>query len=82
MSDHGPIEQKHRAMMNGLADGLDDILNSDPTAPRVGFALLVFPLNQPGRMNYVSNGHRSDMIVALKEFLARNEGQYFEGGKA
>lgn len=41
-----------------------------------GFALLTFPLNNPeGRMNYISNAKREDMLIALKEFIANCEGR-------
>jgi hypothetical protein len=29
-------------------------------------------------MNYVANVDREDMLVAMKEFIARNEGRYEE----
>ena len=50
----------------------------------VGFALLVFPLNEPlgGRVNYISNADRASMVVALKELLARWEGQPEVRGRA
>jgi hypothetical protein len=36
----------------------------------------VFPLNTgEGRMNYISNANREDMVVALKEFIAASEGR-------
>ncbi|MDF1547142.1 MAG: hypothetical protein P1P88_04935 [Bacteroidales bacterium] len=41
--------------------------------PGLGFALFVFPLNEPGMANYVSNGQREDMIKMLRETLARFE---------
>lgn len=41
-----------------------------------GFALLVFPFGDKpkGRMNYISNAQRADMLIAMKEFIARSEG--------
>lgn len=70
MSDPGPIEEQHRATMNKLARALDELFK-----PK-GFALLVFDLgSHDGRMNYISNARRSDMLTALKEFVAANEGR-------
>jgi hypothetical protein len=40
-----------------------------------GFTLLVFDFNalNGGRMNYISNAQRPDMIAAMKEFIAADE---------
>jgi hypothetical protein len=47
-----------------------------------GFALFVFTMDVNdyghGNLNYISNANREDMIVALKEFIARQEGRYQE----
>lgn len=37
------------------------------------FTILVFPLNEPGVSNYISNANRSDMIKALREVADRLE---------
>ncbi len=63
--------------MNALAVELDEIFNGKRPAKRqTGFVLLVFPFGdaQAGRMNYLSNGKREDVKVALKELLAQWEG--------
>ncbi len=69
--------------MQALAGGIDAALNGKKRR-RWGFALLVFPLfdipdNQRGG-NYVSNSKREDMIAAMKEWIARQEGHYHETG--
>lgn len=79
---HTPIQEETRAVMNALAQAIDEALNG-PTvlhAKKWGFALLVFPFGEPGRdrMNYISNGHREDVLVAIKELAARWEGRYVE----
>lgn len=79
MSDHGPVQEKYRAMLNALAHGIDDVLN--PTKPNtVGFALLIFEFGKTegGRVNYISNATREDMIAAMKEWIARAEGRVIE----
>ena len=76
MSDtHGPITDRNRDVMNALAKGLDELLN------RQGFVLLVFDEDTSGgRVNYISNRQRPDMLTAMKELIARFEGRYAESG--
>lgn len=84
MSDHGPISPEYTAMMNSLAMALDASFNGDAKAAdrKNGFVLLVFPFgdhaNGQDRINYISNAVRADMIVAMKEFIARCEGRHHE----
>jgi len=66
---HSDIEEKHRTQMNALAALLQDEF------PEYGFALLVFDFNSPGRMNYISNAQRADMVNALKELITKFESQ-------
>ena len=78
-----PIQEQHREIMNGLAAGIDDVLNG-ANCPRdqrrIGFILLVaeFGKMEGGRVNYISNGRREDMLTMLREYLARVEGRYAE----
>lgn len=70
-------ENQTMAMMQSIARSLDEVLNG-PLMPKVhGFALLVFPFDQldGGMVNYISNGDRKDVITALKQIIARLEGQ-------
>ena len=78
------IEQKYRQQMQELARQLDMYFNGEDTPKTVGFALFVFPFGAPenARTNYISNAVRSDMIVAMKEVLARFEGQAEVKGNA
>ena len=64
--------------MQVAAQTLDDFFNGPQRPRRVGFALFVFPLDMPegARTNYVANCNRNDMIVAMKEVLARFEGRH------
>jgi hypothetical protein len=82
----GPIEPRVRLLMNAIAAAFDEMLNADKAAPNArgvkderewGFVLLVFPFNgSDGRCNYISNGaDRKDIIVLMKEMIARFEGQ-------
>lgn len=80
MSTHNigdaPIEQRYREQMNNLARVLDAALNAGKMPMRdTGFVLLVFPFHgHEGRCNYISNAERDDIIVLLKEQLARFQG--------
>lgn len=84
---NAPIEAAYREMMNDVAALLDDAFNGgargkDRTA---GFVLMVFPFGEhvAGRCNYISNGaERSDIVVLMKEMIARFEGQPEQKGRA
>jgi len=68
-----------RDFMQALAETVDFALNGDRPERRFGFALLVFPFgSEERRANYVSNASRDDMIVAIKEWLARAEGRVMQ----
>lgn len=71
MNTHGPIESRVVVQMNAIAEVLDD------TMPKGwGFTLLMFEFGtNDGRMNYISNAPREDMISALKELVANFEGR-------
>lgn len=80
-----PIQEQHREAMNRLAKSLDTTLNPVLGEKHVGFVLLTaeFGHIDGGRVNYISNADRSDMLSMMKEFIARAEGRYVEaGGKA
>ncbi|MDH2327681.1 hypothetical protein QCN27_12485 [Cereibacter sp. SYSU M97828] len=75
-----PIQERYRASMNQLAKRIDKELNGSRKPRRVGFILLTaeFGHIDNGRVNYISNGEREDMIAMLREYLARVEGRYAE----
>lgn len=81
-----PISPELRKMMQMLAEALDEALNGKVRPKKVGFALLTYNFGEEiegtGRVNYIGNGKREDVLVALKELLARWEGRYQEGGTA
>jgi hypothetical protein len=72
--------------MRDLAHTIDWVLNGDEGGKerKIVFALLVFPGGGPeGAMaNWISNGKREDMVVALKEIIARFEGEAAQRGTA
>ena len=75
----GPIEPEYLEKMNQLARKLDREFNGwKKGADRpTGFVLMVFPYGDTtGRCNYISNGaDRRDIVVLMKEMIARFEGQ-------
>lgn len=78
-----PIQSQYSHAMNRIARQIDEGLNGRPKPgkrPTVGFVLLTaeFGKIDGGRVNYISNGERADMIAMLREYLARVEGRYVE----
>lgn len=74
-----PIDTAYRVQMNNLAASLDKAFNGDKRGKdrSTGFVLLMFPFDtvEGARTNYISNADRRDIVVALKEIVARFEGQ-------
>lgn len=71
-----------RQDLQAIAVTLDKHLNGSEGERQFGFAVFVFEFGKTegGRINYISNAARPEMIVAVKEWLARVEGRYVEGG--
>ncbi|WP_309086425.1 hypothetical protein [Chelativorans sp.] len=71
-------------MLNKIAGGIDRSFNGEVRPKKVGFALLLFEFGkvEAGRMNWISNADRRDMIVALKEMVAQLEGRAGPAGRA
>lgn len=79
-----PIEQQYRDTLNGLAHGIDIILDGDGQR-KVVFALLIAEAGwgDGARVNYISTAERSDMLSMMREFIARAEGAFpATGGRA
>jgi hypothetical protein len=84
-----PIEPRVRAQANAIASTLDDFLNGEKQPGKArerkyGFGVLIFEFGkiERGRMNWISNAERADMIVALKEMVAQLEGRVQAKGEA
>jgi hypothetical protein len=91
MPNQSKIDQDHTSDVHQqLARALDKILNGDTKPPPVGFVLLTFPFltaedvaeGMSMLVNYVSNADRDDIVAALKELVARFDGQAFQSGRA
>jgi hypothetical protein len=70
-----PIEDEHREAMRGLARGLDQLFNGNERPKKIGFALVIRRFDTPGKVNYISNAKREDIVLMMREFIARNEEQ-------
>lgn len=82
---HGPIIAEQRERMSLLARALDEQFNGDLRGHdrKVAFVLLTAKFGDfdgTGRVNYISNGERADIITMMKELIARFEGRYDEKG--
>jgi len=62
---HGPLEEAIADVSKKIGRNIAAALPEG-----WGFALMVFRMNAPGRMNYLSNAERSTMITALEELVA------------
>jgi hypothetical protein len=78
----GPISPEYRRQMNALAKALDEMFNGKLRGHdrKTGFVLMIYPFNDEGRTdgrcNYISNGaDRRDVVVLMREMIARFEGQ-------
>lgn len=78
-----PVAERYRKKMNQLARRLDREFNGPAKGKdrKIGFILLMaeFGKIEDGRVNYISNGEREDMIAMLREYLARIEGRAHDG---
>lgn len=69
-----PVEPDFVENMNLIAGLVNDIFNEPGKPAVVGFVLMTFNFGDADRCNYMSNARRGDVIVLLKEQLARFEG--------
>jgi len=70
----GPVEAQYAEKMKNVARNVDIMFNGPGGGRDIGFILMVFPFEDRGRCNYMSNANREDVIVLLKEQLARFQG--------
>ncbi len=81
-----PVEAEYHEKMTAIMQALDEFLNGGAKAPnkKIGLVVMMFPYGDiDGRCNYMSNGaDRRDVVVLMKEMIARFEGQPEMSGKA
>ena len=71
-----PIQPEIVHQMNGVMTALNDIFEP--------YSVILMVFKNDGSLdahtaNYISKSNRKDMICAMKEFIARNEGAFLEG---
>lgn len=63
-------DAKVEKLLNNLGQTLRSVM-----PPGLGFSLLIFPFNRTdGGMFYTSNAQRQDICNAMREFIAKFEG--------
>lgn len=74
-----PVDAAYHEKMIGVMGVIDELFNGDAKAPnkKVGIVMMVFPYGDvSGRCNYMSNGaDRKDIVILMREMIARFEGQ-------
>lgn len=73
--DGGPVEVHHLEKMKEMGRRIDEDLNGGVRPRKVGFVLLMFDMGRKGRMNYLSNTNREDMLKGLKELVKNMEAE-------
>lgn len=78
------MAQSKPHIMQTLAKVVDGAVNEPKKPKTTGFVILKFPLDQIDgtTVDYVSSGDRTSTIVAMKEIVARLEGQAQVSGRA
>jgi hypothetical protein len=72
---HGPIQEAYRKQLNAIASVLDDFFNPTGTEGIVFTVLMARSGDMTGgRVNYISNGDRAEMIEMTEEWLGRVKG--------
>lgn len=72
-----PVEARFRQQMEAVMEAVDTAFNGKERPRAVGVVMMVFPYGaDDGRCNFMSNGaDRRDIILLMKEMVARFEGQ-------
>jgi len=71
-----PIEKRYTEVMNGVAKALDELFNPSGNSS-TGFVLLCYKHGniEEGRINYISNSQRGDVIEAMESFILQAKGE-------
>jgi hypothetical protein len=60
--------------MTRLAEAVDELFNGKTDQRTHAFMIMVFPMNGKGRINFMSNLDRLDMVRALRVLIHNLEG--------
>lgn len=82
MTKDSEVEAQYREQLKDIARIIDGAFNPPDKPKQHAFFLAVFPFGDEGRFNYMSNARREDIVVLLKEMVARFEGMPEARGRA
>jgi len=74
MTKDTELEDKYKHPMYVFAKSFEQFIKETWPELDSGFLVAMFDIGDKGRFNYASNCNRDDIIVLLKEMLARFEG--------
>lgn len=81
-----PVQAEYHEKMVAVTGAIDEFFNGKAKGQdrKTGFVLMVFPFGDTsGRCNYMSNGaDRKDIVILMREMIARFEGQPEISGSA
>lgn len=67
-----PIPEDLVGVMQEIGRILDGAIKGK-AGRSMGFMLMVFDFGEGGRMSYISNAQREDIILALEEFITKHQ---------
>lgn len=79
-----PVQDEYHELMTRTMRAIDEMFNGVARPRKTGVVVMVFPFGDiAGRVNYMSNGaSREDIVVLMKEMIARFTGQPELKGRA
>lgn len=76
MKNQASSEQEIIEIMNNKMRKIADLVSKE--LPKdLGFTVLAFPFNEKGRLFYVSNADRLDIVEAMKEWIEKTGNNNF-----
>lgn len=66
-------QKETEIFLRKLLGAVDDIISENNDGERMAVALLIAPFHENGRVNYISNGQKEDMIEMMRGLLIRLE---------
>ena len=76
MSNNFEVENESiTKMMKDIGGRIHSAIEHSENAGKIGFALLIFEFGEGGAMFYISNADRKNMVLALKEFIVKQDAE-------
>jgi hypothetical protein len=69
VGEEEPVEAHLARELNALGHVTKEWIEESFGKDKIGFVILMFQFGEGGRMNYLSNARREDIIKALEELL-------------